>query len=203
VLREVLPEAEGMGLTTARGVGVKHNLGLALTHPRRLEEGLAVEEEAAAAFAAQGDQPSWRPAARKYLAMNHLAAGRVEDATRGPNAALRIVLPDTPGHATRWRLKARAHVAAGRPRRRWGRRARRSPSSRSSADGRGRGMVRLAHAEALKATGADADARSAIVSMRAWLEERVARIRDPARARSFLEEVPENARALALARAWE
>jgi eukaryotic-like serine/threonine-protein kinase len=66
----------------------------------------------------------------------------------------------------------------------------------------GEAYVRLAHAEALKANGEDDAARDAIQAMRIWLLDRAARISDPGLARSFLERVPENARALALAGAW-
>ncbi|HWO19099.1 MAG TPA: protein kinase [Kofleriaceae bacterium] len=64
-------------------------------------------------------------------------------------------------------------------------------------------LVRLAHAEALHATGARAAAREAITEARARLLAIADRIGDPEYRRSFLEEVPENARTLALARAWE
>jgi tetratricopeptide (TPR) repeat protein len=63
-------------------------------------------------------------------------------------------------------------------------------------------FVRLAHAEALHATGAYDAARHAIVQARARLFTIAGRIADPAYKKSFLENVPENARTLALARAW-
>ncbi|HSK00217.1 MAG TPA: protein kinase [Kofleriaceae bacterium] len=63
-------------------------------------------------------------------------------------------------------------------------------------------FVRLAHAEALHATGAGDAARRAIDDARARLLATASRIDDPAYRRSFLEDVPENARTLALARAW-
>ncbi len=63
-------------------------------------------------------------------------------------------------------------------------------------------FVRLAHAEALHATGAHDAARQAIAEARARLVSIADRIADPAHRTSFLEDVPENARTLALARAW-
>jgi tetratricopeptide (TPR) repeat protein len=63
-------------------------------------------------------------------------------------------------------------------------------------------FVRLAHAEALHATGAHDAARDAITGARAYLLEVAARIADPGHRASFLEQVPENARTLALASAW-
>ncbi|HEX8114958.1 MAG TPA: AAA family ATPase, partial [Kofleriaceae bacterium] len=63
-------------------------------------------------------------------------------------------------------------------------------------------FARLAHAEALHATGAHDAARRAIAGARARLFAIVDKIPDPAYKASFLEHVPENARTLALAAAW-
>ena len=63
-------------------------------------------------------------------------------------------------------------------------------------------FVRLAHAEALHATGAHDAGRHAIAEARARLFVIADRIADPAYRTSFLENVPENVRTLALARAW-
>ena len=63
-------------------------------------------------------------------------------------------------------------------------------------------FVRLALAEALHATGARDAACRAIAEARTHLFATAGRIPDPARKQSFLEIVPENARTLALARAW-
>ena len=63
-------------------------------------------------------------------------------------------------------------------------------------------FVRLAHAEALEATGAHAAARRAIADARTRLYTIADKIADPAYKTSFLQNVPENARTLALAHAW-
>jgi tetratricopeptide (TPR) repeat protein len=63
-------------------------------------------------------------------------------------------------------------------------------------------FVRLAHAEALHATGALDAARAAIAEARAHLLAIAGRIAEPAYRQGFLDAVPENARTLALARAW-
>jgi eukaryotic-like serine/threonine-protein kinase len=63
-------------------------------------------------------------------------------------------------------------------------------------------FVRLAHAEALEAAGDRAAARAAIRVARARLLAVVDRIADPSYQKSFLENVPENARTMALASAW-
>jgi hypothetical protein len=63
-------------------------------------------------------------------------------------------------------------------------------------------FVRLARAEALHASGALDAARHAIADARARLFAIADRIGDPAYRHSFLHNVPENARTLALARSW-
>jgi hypothetical protein len=63
-------------------------------------------------------------------------------------------------------------------------------------------FVRLVHAEALHATGAHDAARDAIARAREYLRAIADKIADPSYRASFLEQVPENARTLALARAW-
>jgi eukaryotic-like serine/threonine-protein kinase len=63
-------------------------------------------------------------------------------------------------------------------------------------------FVRLAHAEALHATAAHGAARDAIARARAYLLAVADKIADPSYRASFLEQVPENARTLALASAW-
>ncbi len=63
-------------------------------------------------------------------------------------------------------------------------------------------FVRLTHAEVLHATGAHDDAKHAIADARARLHAIAAKIADPDYQASFLEDVPENARTLALAHAW-
>jgi hypothetical protein len=63
-------------------------------------------------------------------------------------------------------------------------------------------FVRLGRAEALHATGAGDAAREAITDARARILATAAKISDPDYRRSFLEDVPENARTIALARAW-
>jgi hypothetical protein len=62
--------------------------------------------------------------------------------------------------------------------------------------------VRLVHAEALHATGAHDAAGRAIADARARLIAIADKIADPAYRASFLGQVPENARTLALAAAW-
>jgi tRNA A-37 threonylcarbamoyl transferase component Bud32/tetratricopeptide (TPR) repeat protein len=63
-------------------------------------------------------------------------------------------------------------------------------------------FARLVHVEALDATGDHAGACRALATARDRLQLQAARIGDPAVRRSFLEDLPENARTVALARQW-
>jgi tetratricopeptide (TPR) repeat protein len=63
-------------------------------------------------------------------------------------------------------------------------------------------FLRLVHAEALSAAGDHEAARTAIGEGRARLFTNADKIGDPALRQSFLEDVPENARTLELARGW-
>ncbi|HWN69652.1 MAG TPA: protein kinase [Haliangium sp.] len=66
----------------------------------------------------------------------------------------------------------------------------------------GEGILRLAHAEALHASGHHAEASAAIEEASARLLARAEKIADAAKRRSFLERVPEHARTLQLERQW-
>jgi eukaryotic-like serine/threonine-protein kinase len=63
-------------------------------------------------------------------------------------------------------------------------------------------FVRLMHAEALHAAGQQERARAAIATARDRLFANAEKIGDPAYRKSFLENVPENARTVELAREW-
>ena len=64
------------------------------------------------------------------------------------------------------------------------------------------GYARLVHVEALEATGDHASAATALATARDRLLLHAAKIGDLALRRGFLEDLPENARILALARQW-
>ncbi|HWO25256.1 MAG TPA: hypothetical protein VNO30_41235, partial [Kofleriaceae bacterium] len=128
--------------------------------------------------------------------------GDLEEAEREIAPALSMLPPiDQPGARA---TLAAIHLAQGRTAD--ARAAAEDAAARAAAMG-GAGMfrtafVRLVRAEALQATGDPAAARRAIADARARLLAIADRIPDPAYRRSFLENVPENAKTLALARAW-
>jgi tetratricopeptide (TPR) repeat protein len=128
--------------------------------------------------------------------------GDLDAAEREVQAALAIAMPlEHPGVlATRARLRlTQGHAAAALA-------AAEEAMARYTAMG-GCGMfrgafVRLAHCEALHATGAHDAARGALAQARDRLFAIAGKITDPGHRTSFLEHVPENARTLALASAW-
>ncbi|HWO22583.1 MAG TPA: protein kinase [Kofleriaceae bacterium] len=128
--------------------------------------------------------------------------GDLEGAARAIEPALGMVLPiEQPGVLATW---SAIRLAQGRAADALA--AAEDAAARLAAMG-GCGMfraplVRLARAEALHATGAHDAARHAIAEARARLKAIADRIGDPDFKQSFLEEVPENVRTLALARAW-
>ena len=60
----------------------------------------------------------------------------------------------------------------------------------------------MIHAEALFANGLHDEARTSIEAAHERLESRAKKIADPTLRESFLTRVPENARTIALAKAW-
>ncbi|AUX39021.1 uncharacterized protein SOCE26_004030 [Sorangium cellulosum] len=134
-----------------------------------------------------------------------LRAGRLEEAEREVLAArelLAAVALDAPGLLA---TLAAARLAAGRV----------DEALAAASEGLDRylaqgaagffrgAQVRLVHAECLHGAGRIDEARGAVASARERLLAIAARIEDPAYRRMFLEDVPENARTLELARAWQ
>ncbi|HET7506050.1 MAG TPA: protein kinase [Kofleriaceae bacterium] len=129
-------------------------------------------------------------------------SGDLDAADRAITAALAHSVPLE--HPSMLGTLAALRIAQGRPEDALA--AAEDATARVAANG-GCGMfrgacLRLVHAEALHATGAHDAARRAIAEARDRLLAVADRITDPAYRRSYLEDVPENARTLALARTW-
>jgi hypothetical protein len=139
---------------------------------------------------------------RWVLAEVHRRIGDLDGADREIQAALEMAVPlERPGFLGTLAVLRLAQGRAGEALA-----AAEDAMSRCTAMG-GCGMfrgafVRLAHAEALHATGARDAAQRAIADARTHLLAIADKIPDPDHRQSFLENVPENARTLALARAW-
>jgi tetratricopeptide (TPR) repeat protein len=197
VLRSVLADAERLGLQNVRTYA-KHNLGLSLGRLGDLDEAQAVEEEAVAAFRAQGDR-RMECASRIYLAQILGLGERWADA-----AAEARAVADDEGAAAPLRAGALAVLADAQ--RQLGAHAEAIAASRKAMeilDGLsgiedGESMIRLAYAEAHAAGGDLRRARAAAREAGLRLRARADKVLDPKLRSSFLERVPENARTLAL-----
>jgi tetratricopeptide (TPR) repeat protein len=166
-----------------------------------LDQAYALARQLAESGQARDNQPD-EARGRWVLAEVLRRMGDLDAAEREIQTALAMAMPlEHPGVlATRAVLRlAQGHAADALA-------AAEEAMARDAAMG-GCGMfrgafVRLAHAEALHATGAHDAARAAIAQARARLLAITDRISDPDYRASFLEQVPENARTLALASAW-
>jgi eukaryotic-like serine/threonine-protein kinase len=195
-LRQALAGGERMGLHNVVATA-KHNLGRALQHQGRLDDAIAIETEAVEAFAAQGDR-RLESASRSYLA-NMLAMrgelGTAEGLLR--QGLLTVQAASRPGLladlASVLLRQGRAHDALVA--------AREAHALLDTLGGveEGESRIRLVLAETLHATGSTTEARAAIDRARERLLSRAAKITDAEWRASFLANLPENARTLALA----
>ncbi len=198
-LRAAVEQAERLGLHNVRAYG-KHNLGLALGHQGKLDEGRAAEEEAIRAFAGQGDR-RMEAASRIYLAMLHLLGGDAKAAAREAATVTEDASCSQPLRAGALSMLADARLAAGELDLALSA-AREAMDILEALTGieEGESLIRLTFAEALAAHGDLPAARAAFREARERLLRRAAKVGDPALRRSFLERVPENARTMARAR---
>lgn len=139
----------------------------------------------------------------RYLALVQCLAGALDAAESAARESLACSVPGTPQQVEA--LAVMAHVLLLK-----GRNIEALDHAREamalldalSALEEGESLVRLVYAEALRHAGDRDVARGAIASARDRLLARAARISNPEWRQSFLENVPDNARTLALARAW-
>lgn len=199
-LRAALASAERLGLPPT-AAAARHMLGLALARQGRLEEARAIEARAVADFAAQGDA-RMEAGSRLYLADILRLAGDLDGAEHEARAALEAEATPAPVIPTALGTLARVLLAAGRAPEALAAAAQGVARLEEVAVEEGEADLRLALAESLHAIGDEAAAREAIRTARARLEERAARIADPVWRRSFVDNVPANARTRELANAW-
>jgi eukaryotic-like serine/threonine-protein kinase len=200
-LRDALANAERAGLLYVM-TAAKHNLGLVLARLGALDEAVAVEADAVALAKQQAD-PRIMGGSLVYLAMIHEMRHENVDAEREVRAAIEVVKNIPPTLAVASSVLAKVLLVRG---------AREEALAAATTAmtlletlgglEEGEALVRLVHAEALHDSGDVERAREAIRAASTRLEERAQRLRDPSLRRSFLEQVPENARTLALAQAW-
>jgi eukaryotic-like serine/threonine-protein kinase len=201
VLSDALSFAHRFGLYNVRA-RIQHNLGNVLAHLGELEGARRYEEEALAAFTSQGDY-WYEVAARIYLVHILLGLGRVEEAEQEVARAVDLSLNVQPLRCSAALARARVLLVQGN-----GREAHLAAlgamysMQKLGSIEEDEPLLRLTFAEASWAAGLSSMARVAIAAARQRLLDRAAKIKDPAWRRSFLENVPENARTIELARAW-
>lgn len=201
-LREVLSVSERLGRLHHASATAKHNLGMVLARLGAFTEAQSMEHEALEAFQTKGER-RMEGKSRVFLAEIFLLSGDLEAADREAKTAVKALSVAPPAKAHALAVAAQIELARGDT----------ASALRNAVDAdallqqvgvldEGEAMVRLILAEALQASGRQDEARAAITAARNRLLERASHIRDEALRRSFLEQVPENARTLALASAW-
>lgn len=200
VLREALATAERLGLPNLVA-NTKQNLGLVLARRGALDEALRVETEALEMASSQDDH-RLVGSARSYLATILHLRGALDEAERQAEAAVSTLSIAPPVRAHALATLASIRLAMGKT----------SEALRDATETRGildmlggievgEALIRLVHAEALGASGDHDAALKAITDAATRLRARADKL-DGALREGFLTRIPENARTLALVRAW-
>ncbi|XYH94989.1 protein kinase domain-containing protein [Sorangium sp. So ce1128] len=205
VLRAAMADTERLGLPYMAAYA-KENLGRTLLHLGELDEARALLDDARRSFVAAGDR-RMEGGAYIYLAEVFRLAGDLPSAETEARKGCELFadVPTLIPYALA--ILAGVLLAAGRAGEALevANRAAELAAPIIAAQGHleeGESHIYLVRAEALEACGAREEAHATIATARGRLLERAARIANPAWRASFLENVPEHARTLALARAW-
>jgi hypothetical protein len=198
-MHAALPTLDRMGLASMAALA-RCNLGMAERALGRLAEAEASESDAVRAFAAQNDR-RMEGASRNNLAIVLADRADLDGAEREARAAVSLLAGNGPARAYALSTLSRVLLARGNVEEAL------AAANEAMIDAlggieEGESAVLLAHAEALFAHGEAGAAAMAIARARARLLTRAERIDDQARRASFLSRVPDNARMLALSRAW-
>jgi eukaryotic-like serine/threonine-protein kinase len=201
VLRDAVAEASHMGLVDAVAMG-KHNLGLACARLGSLQEARSLEREAIEAYARQNN-PRMEGGSRIYMSEILLSSGDPHGAETEARRAADVLSTIPQLRCVAQAALAQSLLALGRDVEGL------AAATEASAQIRELGCVeesesgiRLCWAEALHAVGRSDEARAAVGAAKERLLEQAGRITRDGWRKSFLERVPENARILALATAW-
>ncbi|WP_437947752.1 protein kinase [Sorangium sp. So ce296] len=204
-VRAALADAERLALANTVA-HAKENLGRALLHLGALDEARALELEARRHFVAAG-QRRLEGGTYIYLAEVFRLAGDLAAAEAEARRACELLADVPPLVPCVLATLANVLLAQGRAAEALESAARAAELASAAVTSRGHletgeSLVYLVHAEALAASGDLGGARAAVALGRDRLLARAAKIANRAWRAGFLENVPENARTLALARAW-
>jgi tetratricopeptide (TPR) repeat protein len=177
-------------------------LGLATYRLGERGDDVALETEAIEASILQGDR-RMEGSSRSYLAQILLDQGEVERAEREARAAVALLAVAPPIRIEAYGILATALLRQGRAKEALAA-AELAVSTIAAIGGveRGESLARLIYAEALHAVDDPARARTAIALARDRVMARAETLRDPQVREAFVQNVPENARTLSLAREW-
>lgn len=200
-LRAALIIAEQMRIDDTRDTA-KQNLSLALAHKAALDEAHALARSTAELFEQRG-QRRMAAMSRLYLAAILLLDGDLTSAESEAHTAFALSPEGTSVQCESQIILARVLLARGQT----GQALDLATQAMHSMQVLGgleehEALVYLVHAEALHASGEIERAREVIVVARERLLDRAAKIDRPDWRRSFLENVPDHARTLELARRW-
>lgn len=183
-------EAERLRLPLV-AVASYENLGLVYGQQGRLQEAVAAIEESLRL------EPPLRTegSARTSLARLLCASGDLARAEAEALRAIELLETAPPLRPQAVAVLASVHLAAGRVDRAL-ETATTAMDELRALGGRveeGEALIRLTHARALAAAGHGSRAAQAVADARAWLEQRAARIGDPAQRQAFLTQIREHA----------
>jgi tetratricopeptide (TPR) repeat protein len=201
VLRATLVSSERMGLSAA-AASCRQNLGLVLGYRGALQEARAVEEAAIEALTVSGDK-LMAACGCAYLAHILVLARNFEAAERSARDAL-VSVGERVSEVRALALAtlARVLLATKRPTEAIAAAQEAMEIATKLGGFAEESGVRLMHAEALRGSGDRDGSREAIRAARKRLMSRAAKISDATMRRSFLENVPDNARTVQLASEW-
>jgi tetratricopeptide (TPR) repeat protein len=200
-LQQTLEEAQRLKLPNVIAVA-NHNMGLVLARRGVLKKAYEIEALAASAFQSQGD-PRMEANAQCYLAEILLLAADTQGALQRVNAAVKLAGDFPPMRMYALGMLAQIKLAQKEQRDALdtAREAVALLDSLGSIE-EGDTLVRLVSAEALYACGYGEEAISAIKLAKSHLLSQSDKISSSHWRQSFLENVPENARTMSLARQW-
>jgi tetratricopeptide (TPR) repeat protein len=201
LLREAASAADRLGLASVAAL-CRANLGAALGHLGKVDEAIAVATRAVDEFGALSEV-RMVALALADLSFVRSVGGDLVGAAGDAATAIELAADIAPSKAYALGHAARIALALGDPAAALAH-AREAMAILESTGGldEGEPMVRLVHAEALHATGAHDAARTAILAAYTRLLEVASKIADPRWRASFLENVRDNARTVALAEEW-
>jgi len=197
LLRDGLVAAERQGLP-GLAAWARQNLAASLARQHQLDEAATVEADAVVAFGTQGDR-RMEGASRMMLADIFLLQADLPSAERDARKAVDLLAAYPPLQAIALAVLGDVLLARGVVEEALEvAKAAFAITSALEKTEEGDARVRLVHARALIASGDTTNARRAIDEACAILKASAERIGDPAQRATFLTEVPEHARTLAL-----